>query len=141
MIAIKLFSEVDIAALQYQPAAQYWRKKGGAARWFFNTILVLIGAMGVLQAFAQSQTFTTAGSHSFTVPAGVTSVQLQIWGGGGAGGGSSTNGTAGGGGGGGAYRIVTLVGLIPGTVYTNKITVGGGGTATTGIGGTGGALV
>jgi len=53
---------------------------------------------------AQTQTYTANGT--FTVPAGVTSVQVEAWGGGGAGGGVdgvNWQNRAGGGGGGGAY--------------------------------------
>jgi len=44
-----------------------------------------------------SQTFTSSGS--FIVPAGVSSIKVEVWGGGGAGGGVTTNGTYGGAGG------------------------------------------
>ncbi|MGA8006666.1 MAG: hypothetical protein WCA17_11240, partial [Burkholderiales bacterium] len=36
-------------------------------------------------------TFTTAGTTSWTAPAGVTSATIQAWGGGGAGGGATGN--------------------------------------------------
>ena len=83
--------------------------------------------------FSQTtDTFTASGS--WTVPTGVTSVTVQIWGAGGGGGGSNVNGSGGSGGGSGAYstRIVTVT---PGA-YT--FTIGTAGTAGTDAGGTGG---
>ncbi|MBD3582740.1 choice-of-anchor D domain-containing protein [Flavobacterium selenitireducens] len=50
--------------------------------------------------FSQTQTFSTPGNDSFTVPAGVTSVTIQAWGAGGHGGSRTSNGRTGGGGGG-----------------------------------------
>ena len=75
----------------------------------------------------QTQTFTTSGT--FTVPAGVTSLIVEVWGGGGGGGfGRNTNGAAGGGGGGGGYTIATVI-VTPGSVIS--FTVGSGGTGGT----------
>ena len=74
-------------------------------------------------------TLTNTGPVTWTVPAGVTSVQVQMWGGGGGGGSSSTNiPGAGGGGGGGAY-ILTNLAVTPGASISYAI--GGGGTAGT----------
>ena len=77
-------------------------------------------------ASAGSQTYNS--STTFTVPAGVTSIEVHTWGGGGAGGscgnGSATNSAAGGGAGG-NYGFSTLT-VTPGQNYT--ITVGNGGT-------------
>jgi hypothetical protein len=67
--------------------------------------------------------FTTITStQAFTVPAGVTSINVLLVGGGGAGG----SGWQGGGGGGGGFVEDTLA-VTPGTSYT--ITIGAGGTA------------
>ena len=68
--------------------------------------------------------FTTVGSTSFTVPAGVTTVNVMVVAGGG-GGGGSTDRTAGGGGGGGL--ICTTLAVTPGQVI--PISVGAGGAA------------
>lgn len=68
---------------------------------------------------------------SWTVPAGVTTLRLRLWGGGGAGG-MGNNGVGGGGGGGGyneGYYSVT-----PGASY--PVTVGAGGIGSGGAGGT-----
>jgi len=75
-------------------------------------------------AATNTETFTTAGSSSWTAPAGVTSVDVEVWGGGGAGGRRTTYG-CGGGGGGGAYAKST-VNVTPGTAY--PYTVGAAGT-------------
>ncbi|WP_298151813.1 choice-of-anchor D domain-containing protein [Flavobacterium sp.] len=84
-------------------------------------------------SFAQTQTFTTSGS--FTVPAGVTSIQVEAWGGGGAGGAATGNPSAGGGGSGGAYAKNTAVAVVPGTVYTVTVGTGGIGALTAGANG------
>ena len=82
------------------------------------------------QTPAGSQTFTANGS--FTVPVGVTSVTVSVWGGGGAGGigaiatPNGGGGYVGGGGGGGGYVTQTIA-VTPGTVYT--VAVGAGATA------------
>jgi hypothetical protein len=69
---------------------------------------------------ATVETFATVGSNTWTVPAGVTSIEVLVVGGGGSGGGS----TAGGGGGGGlVYQ--TAYAVTSGTAYT--VTVGAGG--------------
>jgi hypothetical protein len=76
-------------------------------------------------AFSQStQTFNVNGS--FTVPAGITSMQVECWGGGGKGGARTTNGQ-GGGAGGGAYSK-SLLAVTSGTTYT--VTVGAGAIST-----------
>jgi len=73
--------------------------------------------------------FTTPGTTTWTVPAGVTSVQLLVVGGGGA---AGRGGAAGGGGAGGlkyygteAGAIASSYTVVPGTAYT--VTVGAGG--------------
>lgn len=72
-----------------------------------------------------TQTITTTGAGSFTVPAGVTSIYVECWGGGGAGG-SRTNSGRSGGGAGGAYAASTLT-VTPGA--TISYSVGNGGVA------------
>ena len=82
-------------------------------------------------------TNTTAGTGTWTCPAGVTLITVQAWGGGGAGGGStSTSYNEGGGGAGGSY-VYTTLSVSAGTTY--NFTVGAGGTAASGAaGGAGG---
>lgn len=90
-------------------------------------------------AFKNVQIYATAGSFTWTVPAGVTSCLAYATGGGGGGGGStSATGAAGGGGGGGAtgIRLCDLTG-----VSTVTVTVGAAGAAGAagGSGGNGGS--
>ncbi len=81
---------------------------------------------------------TTAGTYYWTVPCGVTSVNIELWGAGGAGGGvlANTFPAAGGGGAGGAYVRTDNYAVIPGKTY--KIVVGAGGVGVSGGNGTSG---
>ena len=86
---------------------------------------------------ARAELFTTTGTSTFTVPAGVTAVKVTVVAGGGGGGGPSALGRAGGGGGGGGTASEWVTGLTPGGTVT--VTVGAGGTVSAGAtGGTGG---
>ncbi len=78
-----------------------------------------------------NQTFTTAndGTNAFTVPAGVTSITVQVWGAGGGGGGNPQNQDGGGGGGGGGYSESTIA-VTPGQQF--DVTVGAGGSGSCG---------
>lgn len=68
-----------------------------------------------------------SGSGTFTVPCGVTSITVQVWGGGGGGASDGTNNaTAGGAGGSGGYVSRTIA-VTPGNTFT--YTVGAGGAA------------
>ena len=86
-------------------------------------------------SFGQTYTYNTPGADTWTCPAGVTEVTVQVWGGGGAGGGSTTNKLGGSGGGGGGYTTKTFT-VTAGTDYV--VTVGSGGTGSTGNGTAGG---
>ncbi len=87
------------------------------------------------------QEFTSPGTSSFIVPAGVTSFLVEVWGAGGGGGGGGSacglvcGGSGGGGGGAGAYSRA-IIALTPGQTYT--VRVGTGGTAGAAGGGPGG---
>ncbi len=77
---------------------------------------------------------TGAGTFTYVVPAGVTSIDIQVWGAGGAGGGSTDTGSrfrggGGAGGGGGAYVVGTVT-VQEGETLT--IVVGAGGTGVSG---------
>ena len=87
--------------------------------------LLLVGLLVVsTEFFAQTDTYTVAGTQTWTCPAGVSSVSVQCWGGGGGSGGASNIlNSAGGGGGGGAYAY-SVINVTPGTTYT--INVGAG---------------
>jgi hypothetical protein len=89
----------------------------------------------ILNMTGLSSTFTTVGSNTFIVPAGVTKISAVLIGGGGAGGGS--DGSSGGnGGGGGGLRYVNDFPVTPG--QTLDVFVGGGGVGSGGVGGNGG---
>ncbi len=70
------------------------------------------------------QTFSVSGN--FTVPAGVTRVEVELWGGG-SGSFASTSSAASGGGSGGGYARKRISGLVPGQVIAVTIGTGGGG--------------
>lgn len=101
--------------------------------------LTLIGAVGIgistASAAAPSETFSTPGSHTWNVPAGITSIQITALGGGGAG---SKVGHAPSSGGSGAKVTASSITVAPGDAVS--IVVGGGGsTPAVGGGGGGGA--
>ena len=74
----------------------------------------------------QTDTYSTAGTYSWTCPEGVISITVECWGAGGAGGGQNQNSDGGGGGGGGAYARLNSYTVTPGNQYL--IVVGAGGT-------------
>jgi hypothetical protein len=95
-----------------------------------QTSAAVSGLRGVIE-------FSTPGDSSFQVPAGVTSLLVEVWGAGGGGGGgcsgyNSTNaassfaGGGGGGGGSGAYAR-SVIPVVPGTTLTIRVGAGGGG--------------
>lgn len=69
--------------------------------------------------------FTTLAEHSWTAPAGVTSIEVEAWGCGGKGG-SASFGRGGGGGGGGAYAKKSGIPVNPGNTYKAVIGAGSG---------------
>jgi hypothetical protein len=82
------------------------------------------------------QSFTSSGN--FTVPAGVTQVEVELWGGG-AGSYASISGVASGGGSGGGYARKLVTGLTPGQTIAVAVGLGGsGGTAAGAAAGAGG---
>ena len=96
-------------------------------RFLFAAFSILVAtALFDVSAFAQNtQTYATAGNHTFIVPAGVTQITVEAWGGGGRGGTGSQGNHRRGGGGGGAYVKSTL------TVTPNQsinLSVGAGST-------------
>ncbi len=100
----------------------------------FLTALVFI-PFSMPLAGQTTETYTSPGEHSFTVPAGVTEITVEAWGGGG-GAGKGQGNDAGGGGGGGAFASRTIA-VSAGQLYS--IVVGAGGAGATGdIGSTGG---
>ncbi len=96
---------------------------------------LFLGTTYCSKLFAQSRTYTANGT--FTAPAGVTTVRVDLWGAGGAGGGATGTNSAAGGGAGGAYTRHNALPIIPGTIYT--VTVGAGGVGVNGNGPAGGS--
>ena len=78
----------------------------------------------VTPAVTGQTAYTTAGTYSYVVPAGVTSVSVVAVGGGGGGGGTNDTNSRGGGGGG-ALAYVNNISVTPGETLT--VTVGAGG--------------
>ena len=71
----------------------------------FQINLLIVSVFLLLSAHSFGQTYTDANPaapNTWTVPAGVTSIDVEVWGAGGAGGGSTVNNDGGAGGGGGA---------------------------------------
>lgn len=86
-----------------------------------------------LKVNAAATIVTTTGTGSWTIPAGVTSIQVELWGGGG-GGASNFQG-----GGSGAYVVETSQAVTAGNyIYYEIATGGGGGGSSIGTGGSGG---
>ncbi|UAY50643.1 PKD-like domain-containing protein [Ferruginibacter albus] len=99
-------------------------------------IAFLIGGLFVTTVSLAQTTNTYNSSTTWTCPIGVSSITVECWGAGGAGGGATANPSSGGGGGGGSYVKNTSIAVTPGTTYT--ITVGAGGSGSTGAGQAGG---
>ena len=93
------------------------------------------GAVTVIGAGARTQVFTSSGT--FTVPAGVTSLEVEVYGGGAGGAGASGSGGVSPTGGAGGYGRTILSGLTPGASIT--VTIGAGGAGSSGSVGTGSA--
>jgi len=99
---------------------------------------VLFIVLSLTIFIADAQTVVTNPASPWTVPAGVTSITVYLWGGGGGGGGGNNSGSAwgnGGGGGGGGCGYATIA-VTAGTSCT--LSIGTGGTAGTSGGGNGG---
>jgi hypothetical protein len=109
--------------------------------YVFSLKVFFTSLFSVVVGTTHSQTtvpFTSQGTTTWTVPAGVTSVKIECWGAGGAGGGAANaNNSTGKGGGGGAYARVNSLTVVPGQTLT--VTVGAGGSgANAANGGSGG---
>ena len=102
---------------------------GGGARNSSDTTGVVSGAGAdgiVVLRYKQVRTFTSTGSTTWTVPAGVTNVEVLVVAGGGGGGGNATGGqTPQGGGGAGGLVYNPYFTVTPGAVL--NVTVGAGG--------------
>lgn len=87
---------------------------------FFTLIFLLCNFFGVAQTVITDN--TPAGTETFTVPAGVSKLKVEVWGGGGKGG--SRTSTGGGGGGGGGGYAMTVFNVIPGATYSYQVGTG-----------------
>lgn len=102
-----------------------------------NYALMVFFFLFTINGFSQT-TDTYTASGSWTVPVGVTSVTVELWGAGGGGGGSATNKNGGSGGGSGAYVSRTVT-VTSGNNFPFTIGTGGnGGAAADGTGVDGG---
>lgn len=96
---------------------------------FSGTSFFLQGSgSGVKTVVRGSQTFTTPGTHNFTVPDGVSKITAYIFGAGGGGGGCVNEYYGGGGGGGGAFMLASI-NVTPGQVLPVIVGAGGKGLA------------
>jgi trimeric autotransporter adhesin len=88
-------------------------------------VFVFLFSMGKIMAQTNSQVYSTPGTFSFTVPAGIYHVTVEAYGAGGKGAScmQSAGIKAGGGGGGGAFAS-KIVSVIPGAMYTVKVGAG-----------------
>lgn len=89
----------------------------------FMLAIFLLTCLSVSVNAQTSQTFSVAGTHSFTPPPGVTNVTVECWGGGGCSG-NNTGHLARGGGGGGSYTGGSIT-VVPGVPI--NVIVGAGG--------------
>ncbi|MFA5647198.1 MAG: hypothetical protein WC951_02710 [Bacteroidales bacterium] len=103
----------------------------------FTTLFALLLLSSGVVGQAITETYNTTGT--FTVPAGVTEITVEVWGAGGGGGGSNSNNAGGSGGGGGGYAL-QVFSVTPGQVIPYSVGAGGNaGAANGGNGGNGGA--
>jgi hypothetical protein len=72
-------------------------------------------------------TVTSAGTGTFTVPSGITSLKVECWGGGGAGGGAAVGGYGGAAGAGGEYACEPNLAVTPAAVLSYQVGAGGTG--------------
>ena len=93
----------------------------------FFCFFIFLLSFSKVNAQTVLNTYTTAGTQTFVVPAGVNSVTISVWGGGGHGGSRTSAGGAGGGGGG-AYSLQTYA-VTPGQSLT--VNVGNGSNSAT----------
>ncbi len=99
-------------------------------------IILVFSSMSFVYTQTKTDSLTTGTNLNYTVPCGVTSLTVVMWGGGGGGGGDNTNGgNKGCGGGGGGYTSSVLA-VSPGDIIVYS--VGAGGTAGAAAGGAGG---
>lgn len=99
----------------------------------------IYSAGGALGGTLTSETYYSSGNSSFTVPTGITSITVKVWGAGGGGGAGSNSSGRGGHGGGGGFTQATLA-VTPGESLTMSVGSGGTGATTNRYGGDGGGF-
>lgn len=101
---------------------------------------VSAGSVNFASSVGTTVTYTTAGTYTLTVPAGMTAMRLSLQAGGGGGGGQNAYGygyAGSGGGGGGGYATAVFT-VTPGATYTLVVGAGGSGGVYGGGGSAGG---
>lgn len=107
------------------------------ARIYLKTFLLI--SLSCLSFFGFSQlsvVYDVPGNYNWTVPCGVTSVTVDVYGAGGGGGGANSLSPAGGGGGAGGFASAVFA-VVPGSVIPVQVGAGGAGGAPANNGGTG----
>ena len=89
-------------------------------------LLALLTALIAPVGAARAQTFSAPGAWSYTVPAGVTLVEVKVSGGGGGGGGAGGFAGPAGGNGGTGLLVTAQIAVSPGQVLSGTIGTGGG---------------
>ncbi len=103
--------------------------------------VLILGAFQFVYAQTPTSPQLLAGSGTFTVPCGVTSITVSMWGGGGGGASDGVNNATAGAGGGSAGFTTRTIAVTPGVTFTYSVGGGGSagnvGTASTFVNGTG----
>jgi hypothetical protein len=100
----------------------------GVIRADNTSVIVNAGVLSAPSGINGTTSYTTAGTYTFTIPAGVTKLKVYVTGGGGGGATGSTNG----GGGAGGTAIKWLTGLTPGNTLGVKVAAGNAANNTSG---------
>jgi hypothetical protein len=104
-----------------------------------RNILLFIFNLIILSFVGQTTSTTIAsGSGNFTIPCGVTTITVQVWGGGGGGGGDGTANSIGGAGGSAGGYVTTTMNVTSSSVYGYTVGAGGTGGSNTSAGTSGG---
>lgn len=122
----------------YETNQRYTGNRYGASAAYYDGKAYVIGG-GDCSPKLTTQTISSSGSGSFTVPEGVTSLTVKLWGGGAGGGAGGTSSGGAGGAGGGAGYVSATISVTPGeTLSTYVGGAGSGGSVNTSGGGGGG---
>ncbi len=110
----------------YETNEKYSGSRYGSSAVYSDGKAYILGGMDCIggNGAVNNVSYTSAGTYSYTVPAGVTSITISAWGGGGGGGGGGSA-SIGGAGGGGGYAQNTI-GVTPGETLDIYVGSGGG---------------